>query len=140
MKTTKTFAGVSQDYARKDQSKIVLIPVPFDQTTTWQKGTDYGPTAFLKAAENMELYDIETNSEVYKNGIFIAESIEEDTSIDMINTVHSKVKNFINKKKFVTLFGGEHSISIGSIRAFNECFENLSVLQIDAHADLRKRI
>lgn len=138
MKTMRTFAGIPQEYARQDQSKIVLIPVPFDQTTTWQKGTDYGPTAFLSAAENMELYDIETDSEVYKNGIFLSESIEEDTSLDMINAVHSKVKNFINKNKFVTLFGGEHSISIGSIRAFNECFENLTVLQIDAHADLRR--
>ncbi len=138
MKTMKTFAGIPQEYARQDQSKIVLIPVPFDQTTTWQKGADYGPTAFLGAAENMELYDIETDSEVYKNGIFLTESIEEDTSLDMINAVHSTVKNFINKKKFVTLFGGEHSISIGSIRAFNERFDNLTVLQIDAHADLRK--
>jgi agmatinase len=138
MKMTKTFAGIPQEYARQDQSKIVLIPVPFDQTTTWQQGTDYGPTAFLDAAENMELYDIETDSEVYKNGIFLTESIEEDTSLEMINEVHAKVKNFINKKKFVTLFGGEHSISIGSIRAFNECFDNLTVLQIDAHADMRK--
>lgn len=138
MKTIKTFAGIPQEYARQDQSQIVLVPVPFDQTTTWQKGTNHGPAAFLDAAENMELYDIETDSEVYKNGIFLAESIEESTSYDMINAVHFRVKNFINKKKFVTLFGGEHSISIGSIRAFNECFENLTVLQIDAHADLRK--
>lgn len=138
MKTMKTFAGIPQEYARQDQSKIVLIPVPFDQTTTWQKGADYGPTAFLSAAENMELYDIETDSEVYKNGIFLTESIDEDTSEAMVNAVHHSVKSFINKKKFVTLFGGEHSISIGSIRAFNECYNNLTVLQIDAHADLRK--
>ena len=103
MKTIKTFAGITQEYALYNQSKIVLIPVPFDQTTTWQKGTDYGPTAFLNAAENMELYDIETDSEVYKNGIFLTESIEENTSLDMINAVHSKVKNFINKKKFQCL-------------------------------------
>jgi agmatinase len=138
MKTIKTFAGIPQEYARQDQAQIVLIPVPFDMTTTWQKGSDYGPTAFLNAAENMELYDIETDSEVYKNGIYLAESIEEDASENMVNSVHDTVKSFIKKKKFVTLFGGEHSISIGSIRAFNECFDNLTVLQIDAHADLRK--
>ena len=134
----KTFAGIPQEFAKQDQSKVVLIPVPFDKTTTWQKGSDHGPTAFLEAAENMELYDIETNSEVYKKGIYLAENIEEHSSLEMVNAVHSKVKKFINKNKFVTLFGGEHSISIGSIRAFNECFENLTVLQIDAHADLRK--
>jgi len=138
MKTMKTFAGIPQEYARLDQSKIVLIPVPFDKTTTWQKGSDKGPEAFLEAAENMELYDIETDSEVYKNGIYLSEPIEEDTSESMVKSVHNSVKNFINKKKFVTLFGGEHSISIGSIRAFHECFDNLTVLHIDAHADLRK--
>src|SRR5690554_8073062 len=56
----------------------------------------------------------------------------------MVDAVHSVTKKFIQKNKFVTLFGGEHSISIGSIRAFNESFDNLSVLHIDAHADLRK--
>ena len=56
----------------------------------------------------------------------------------MVNAVHNITKDFIKRNKFVTLFGGEHSISIGSIRAFNECFDNLTVLQIDAHADLRE--
>ena len=55
----------------------------------------------------------------------------------MVNEVHQVTKKYINKNKFVTLFGGEHTISIGTIRAFNECFDNLTVLQIDAHADLR---
>ena len=138
MKTTKTFAGIPQEYARQDKSKIVLIPVPFDMTSTWQKGADKGPDAFLDAAENMELYDIETDSEVYKNGIYLTDAIEETSSEKMVNAVHDTVKSYINKKKFVTLFGGEHSISIGSIRAFNEYFDNLTVLQIDAHTDLRK--
>jgi agmatinase len=56
----------------------------------------------------------------------------------MVEAVHFEVKKYINKNKFVTIFGGEHSISIGTIRAFNECFNNLTVLHIDAHADLRK--
>lgn len=138
MKQNKTFADIPENYARLEQSKIVLIPVPYDGTSTWQKGADKGPAAFLEAAENMELYDIETDSEVYKEGIFLAESITENSSPEsVVNKVHSITKSYINKNKFVTLFGGEHSISIGSIRAFNECFDNLTVLQIDAHADLR---
>ena len=56
----------------------------------------------------------------------------------MVNAVHETTKKYINKNKFVTIFGGEHSISIGTIRAFNDCFQNLTVLHIDAHADLRK--
>nr|BFF38545.1 agmatinase [Tenacibaculum mesophilum] len=87
----------------------------------------------------MELYDIETDSEVYKEGVYLADAVTEDSSPEaMVEAVHATTKKFINKNKFVTLFGGEHSISIGTIRAFNECFNNLTVLHIDAHADLRK--
>lgn len=138
MKLSRTFAGIPESYAKLGQSKIVLIPVPYDGTSTWQKGADKGPEAFLVASENMELYDIETDSEVYKEGVYLAESITENTSPEaVVNKVHETTKKYIKKNKFVTLFGGEHSISIGTIRAFNECFDNLTVLQIDAHADLR---
>ncbi|PTX62002.1 agmatinase [Kordia periserrulae] len=139
MKTTKTFAGIPDAYASFEKSKITLIPVTYDGTSTWGKGADKGPEAFLHAAENMELYDIETDSEVYKQGIYLAETITEDASPEaMVKAVHEAVKTNIKRNKFVTLFGGEHSISIGAMRAFNECFDNLTVLQIDAHADLRK--
>ncbi|MFD0963782.1 agmatinase [Pseudofulvibacter geojedonensis] len=133
------YAGIPNEYAKLDKSGIVLIPVPYDGTSTWQKGADKGPKAFLEASENMELYDIETDSEVYKNGIYLAPEVLEKTSPEaMVEEVHRVVKAFINKKKFVTIFGGEHSVSIGTIRAFNESFNNLTVLQLDAHADLRK--
>lgn len=135
----KTYAGIPAEYSKLDQSKIVLIPVPYDGTSTWQKGADKGPDAFLEASENMELYDIETDSEVYKQGVFLASPIIENTSPEaVVEAVHETTKAYIKKSKFVTLFGGEHSISIGSIRAFNEMFENLTVLHIDAHADLRQ--
>ncbi|MEJ2113718.1 MAG: agmatinase [Flavobacteriaceae bacterium] len=136
---TKTYAGISEEYSKLEQAKIVLIPVPYDGTSTWQKGADQGPEAFLKASENMELYDIETETEVYKQGVFLAEPIIENSSPEsVVDEVHKITKKYIKRNKFVTLFGGEHSISIGSIRAFNECFNNLTVLQIDAHADLRE--
>jgi|SRR5690554_539604 len=138
MKTT-TYAGIPQQYAVLETAKIVLIPVPYDGTSTWQKGADKGPQAFLEASENMELYDIETQSEVYKQGVYLADAITENSSPEaMVEEVHKITKEYIKRNKFVTLFGGEHSISIGSIRAFNESFDNLSVLHIDAHADLRK--
>lgn len=138
MKTTRTYAGIPQEYAHLESSKIVLIPVPYDGTSTWGKGADKGPDAFLEASENMELYDIETQTEVYKQGVYLADQLIEDSSPEaMVEAVHLKTKYYIKKKKFVTLFGGEHSISIGSIRAFNECFDDLTVLHIDAHADLR---
>ena len=135
----RNYAGIPDQYAKLENAKVVLIPVPYDGTSTWQKGADKGPEAFLDASENMELYDIETDSEVYKEGVYLADAVTEDSSPEaMVEAVHATTKKFINKNKFVTLFGGEHSISIGTIRAFNECFNNLTVLHIDAHADLRK--
>lgn len=134
----KNYAGIPDKYARIDDAKVVLIPVPYDGTSTWQKGADKGPDAFLAASENMELFDIETRSEVYKKGVYLAPPVTEDASPEkMVEAVYKTTKNYLKQEKFVTLFGGEHSVSIGSIRAFNETFEDLTVVQIDAHADLR---
>lgn len=139
MNTTNNYAGIPDEFAQLEKAKVVLIPVPYDGTSTWGKGADKGPEAFLKASENMELYDIETDTEVYQQGVFLADSVEEDSSPEaMVAAVHKVTKEYIKRNKFVTIFGGEHSISIGTIRAFNECFDNLTVLHIDAHADLRK--
>lgn len=136
---TRNYAGIPDTNAKLENAKIVLIPVPYDGTSTWQKGADKGPEAFLDASENMELYDIETDSEVYKEGVYLTDPITENSSPEaVVEEVHQITKKYINKKKFVTVFGGEHSISIGTIKAFNECYRNLTVLHIDAHADLRK--
>ena len=133
-----TYAGIPEELGELEQAKIVLIPVPYDGTSTWQKGSDKGPKAFLEASENMELYDIETDTEVYQQGVFLADAVTENESPEaMAEAVHQATKNYIKKNKFVTIFGGEHSISIGTIRAFNDMFPSLTVLHIDAHADLR---
>ncbi len=138
--STRNYAGIPDQYAKLDTAKVVLIPVPYDGTSTWQKGADKGPEAFLDASENMELYDIETDTEVYKQGVYLTEAVTEDSSPEaMVDAVHKITKEYIKRNKFVTLFGGEHSISIGTIRAFNECFDKLTVLHIDAHADLREQ-
>ncbi|MGB7843719.1 MAG: agmatinase [Salinimicrobium sp.] len=134
----KNYAGIPDKYARLDEAKVVLIPVPYDGTSTWQKGADKGPDAFLEASENMELFDIETRTEVYKKGVYLAPPVTENTSPEkMVESVHKTTRNYIKQDKFVTIFGGEHSVSIGTIRAFNESFEDLTVVQLDAHADLR---
>tara|TARA_R110002050_G_scaffold59259_2_gene132605 strand:+ start:61266 stop:62210 length:945 start_codon:yes stop_codon:yes gene_type:complete len=139
MTTTSNYAGIPDEFAQLETAKVVLIPVPYDGTSTWGKGADKGPEAFLNASENMETYDIETATEVYKQGIYLADAIDEKSSPEaVVNAVHTTTKDYIKRNKFVTLFGGEHSISVGSIRAFNECYDNLTVLHIDAHADLRE--
>ena len=107
MSTNKNYAGISPEHGNLATSKIVIIPVPYDGTSTWQKGADKGPQAFLDASENMELYDIETDSEVYKEGIYLAEPVTENSSPEaMVDAVHKITKKYINKNKFVTLFGG----------------------------------
>jgi len=139
MKTEKTYAGIPKEYGSAEKAKVVLLPVPYDGTSTWGKGSDKGPEAFLEASENMETYDIETDSEVYKQGIYLADAITElDSPEEMVEAVHTTVKDYIKRNKLVTMIGGEHSISIGAIRAFSECFEDLTVLQLDAHTDFRK--
>jgi agmatinase len=139
MSTTKNYAGIDDEYAKLETAKIVLIPVPYDGTSTWQKGADKGPEAFLEASQNMEIYDIETDTEVYQQGIYIAPEITENESPKaVVKAMHASVKDYIKRNKFVTVVGGEHSASIGTIRAFNELYENLTVIHIDAHADLRK--
>ena len=138
MNNSKTYAGIPDKYAKLDRAEIVLISVPYDGTSTWQKGADKGFDAFLAASDNMELYDIETNSEVYKKGIYIAETVDENASaVAMVEQVHKTVRKYLQQNKFVTVFGGEHSISIGTIRAFKDSYKNLTVLHLDAHADLR---
>lgn len=138
MNNVKTYAGIPKEFATLEKSQTVLLTVPFDGTSTWGKGADRGPEAFLHASENMELFDIETNSEPYQEGIFLAQNdMNFNSSDEMVEGVHAVVKSYLLKRKFVTMVGGEHSVSIGAIRAFNENFNNLSVLHIDAHADLR---
>lgn len=137
MENKKKYAGVFNQFSESSTSKIVLIPVLFEETDSSLKYTDKGAKAFLEASEKIELYDIETDSEVYRHGIYLSDKFSWNSSIEeMVNAVHDLTKKHIQKNKFVTLFGDERAISIGSIRAFNECYDNLTVLQIDAHANL----
>jgi len=134
----KIFAGIPEELSTYDNAQVLLQSIPYDGTSTWGKGADKGFDAFMDAAENMELYDIETDSEVYVNGIHTLLELSGFTSPEeMYLATYDQAKKMILSKKFPTFFGGEHSISIGIIRAFYEHYENLTVLQIDAHADLR---
>lgn len=135
----KTFGGIEQKFSNFKNSKVLLQSIPYDETSTWGKGADNAFNAFIEASKNMELYDIETNSCVYKKGIHCLPEITEKTSPEALyNTVYRKTKELLTTNKFLTFFGGEHSISIGIIKAFYEKYNELSVLQLDAHADLRK--
>lgn len=134
----RIFAGVEPHYGSRESAKAVLIPVPYDGTSTWGKGADAGPAALLDAADNMELYDIETGTEVYREGIHLAVAVTEDSSPEaMTDAVRSAVKAVLDEGKIPVVLGGEHSVSIGAIQAASAAHSNLTVLHLDAHADLR---
>ena len=134
-----TYACIPAENATYENSKVVLVTVPYDGTSTWGKGADKGPELFLDASENMELYDIETDTEPYLQGVYMAGEVSEKSSPEkMVEAVYQKTKELVkDREKLFTLIGGEHSVSIGSIRAVGEEYHNLTVLQLDAHTDLR---
>jgi agmatinase len=139
MKEPINFGYLPAEYSSAESAGIVIIPVAYDGTSTWMKGADEGPDAIMEASANMELYDIETDSEVYKKGIFTEGVIGgEITTREMIEAVHGAVRYCLEEDKFTVVVGGEHSVSIGSIQAHAERYEKLTVLQLDAHADLRE--
>jgi agmatinase len=133
------FGGLDPEFSSYENAKFVVLPIPYDISSTWGRGSEKGPEAILEASANMELYDIETGLEVYENGIFTDEPIITDVSPDQLFTmVTDKVRNYLNDDKFVVTIGGNHSVPIGSCKAYTEKFSNVSVLQIDAHSDLRE--
>jgi len=120
------------------ESGIVILPVPYDETSTWLRGADRGPQAIMEASVNLEFYDIETDSEVFRKGIFADAPVEGfKTPEKMAAAVHQSVGNWLKKGKFPVVLGGEHSVSIGAFRAVAEAFSDLIILQLDAHSDLR---
>ncbi|MGA2406650.1 MAG: agmatinase [Bacteroidales bacterium] len=121
------------------ESGIIIVPVPYDETSSWMKGADKGPDAILEASVNLEFYDVETSSEAHLTGINTIDPIlEKGTPQKLVKAVHDKTLSLLSEKKFPVIIGGNHTVSIGAIKAFSESYENLSVLQLDAHADLRQ--
>jgi len=138
MINTLNYGYLPEEYSDPENAGIVIIPVAYDGTSTWVKGADKGPEAIIEASANMELYDIETDSEVYKRGIFTERLIGGEISTsEMVEAVFDNVKYYLGKGKFTIVIGGEHSVSIGSVKAHAEKYDDLTILQLDAHTDLR---
>jgi len=132
------FLDMDAQFAQRETAKYVLIPIPYDGTSTFIKGADKGPQAIIDASDSLELYDIQYDIEAYVDGIHTDKPVFDfSTPENMVQSVYERVKMFLEEKKLIGLLGGEHSVSIGAIKAVSECFSQLSVLQIDAHADLR---
>jgi agmatinase len=136
-KPPQNFGGLPLKYSNYKNSDIVILPVPFDKTSSWIKGSAKGPGAIINASGNMELYDIETRSEIYKRGIHTAKEVVSRTSREMIDKVKKKAMKLIDDGKFIVVLGGEHTVSLGSIKTHVEYYKNTSILHLDAHSDMR---
>lgn len=131
------FGDIPLEFAG-EKAPVVILPIPYDGTSTWIKGSDKGPEALLEASANMELYDIETDQEVYLKGIFTADPVTENASPEaMTEAVYQAARKYVMDNKFVVGVGGEHSVSFGVIKAYADKYPGMSVLQFDAHTDLR---
>ena len=134
----RPFGDFTAEEMRYESAAIAILPVPYDGTSTWIKGADQGPAALLEASYNLEFYDIETQTEVYKRGIATLPPVTEESSPEaMADEVERRVTILLNDGKFPVVIGGEHSVSIGAFRAMAKRYRNLSILQLDAHSDMR---
>jgi len=134
--TPGRYCGLSDKFSSAEKSKIAILPVCFDATSSYRKGSDKGPMALIEASRYLEFYDIETNFEPHQMGIYTAEAVNRSTSQEMLSETYLQAKKFISEGKFLVTIGGEHSISQAPIRAHAEKYAPLSILQLDAHTDL----
>ncbi|MEN8126263.1 MAG: agmatinase [Planctomycetota bacterium] len=138
MPKNKQFGDFETEYTNSETAAISILPVPYDGTSTWVKGADKGPGAILDASYNLEFYDIETDSEVFRKGIFTESAVKGfDTPEEVAEVVRQRMSALLDKDKFPVVLGGEHSVSIGVFEAMAEKYSDLTILQLDAHADLR---
>jgi len=135
----KSFVCPPYPYAEYDRARVVVLPVPYDSTVTARAGARDGPEAIIAGSEDMELFDVGLGFEPYLHGIYTspAVAVTNETPRAMIDRVHAVAAEFLADGKFLVTLGGEHTVAVGSFRAHRDRYAGLSVLAIDAHADLR---
>jgi agmatinase len=135
----QNFAGLVSPYSDLQTAKVVILPVPYDGTTEWHSGTREGPRAIIDASQYLELYDIELDRDIYNVGIHTLPQVQPvlNSPEKMIDRVYQIAIELAEQAKFLVMFGGEHSLSLGMVKALRENLKDFCVLQLDAHADLR---
>ncbi len=133
------FLALPEKLSKFEYSNFVLLPIPYEESTTFVKGTKYGPNALICASQEVELFDCELGFEPCEKGICTLGELEPIVSNPekMTKRIEDVAENLLEKKKIILSIGGEHTITVGLIKAFKKKYQNLSVLQLDAHADLR---
>ncbi|TLX78259.1 agmatinase [Labilibacter sediminis] len=138
MDYSKYFCGEDGYCLDYNRAQIAILPVPYDGTSTWIKGSDMGPSALIEASGTLEMYDIPTKTDVSKKGIYTMPAVSEnDSPENMAEAVETEVNKLITDQKFPVVVGGEHSVSIGAFNAVTRAYKDITILQFDAHADLR---
>jgi agmatinase len=133
------FLGLPEKFSRYSNSKFAVLPVPYEQTTSFKPGTKDGPLAIINASRQVEWFDEELKEEFVQAGIY-TETEMFPTALgpeEMNKKIYQASKKLLKDKKFVIMLGGEHSITYGCVRAYREQYPGLSVLQLDAHSDMR---
>ena len=137
-KVADNFGGLENKYSEYKKSKTAIIPIPYEMTTTYIEGTNKAPRSIIEASKNMELYDEELDKVIAEIGISTLAPLKISQSPEvMINKVKKHCLKTLNDNKFPVVIGGEHSVSVGFLLALKEKYPDISVLQFDAHADLK---
>lgn len=137
--SSERYFGLDPEHSDPNRAAVAVLPVPYDGTSSWKKGADRGPAAILEASRQVELFDIETETEPYLHGIATLPAVREDRSPEkLVDAVEERVAEIFGRSQVPVVLGGEHSVSIGAFRAAAAHHADLSILQIDAHADTRE--
>ena len=134
-----TFLDTHPDEVSLDDARVVLVPVPYDSTTSYRGGARDGPAAIVTASRQLEDYDVELDRDISEVGIYTVPEIVPDVSGPkaMIDVVEDVVRRLAAPDRLVGLLGGEHSITVGAVTALADSYPDISVLYLDAHADMR---
>lgn len=139
--TPENFGGIPEENSRYETSRAAIFPIPLERTTTYEHGTRNGPNAIIAASRNMETWDEELGIETSaKIGIATLPPIDtsEGPLEKALSDIHTTQLALLSDGKFPVALGGEHSLTPPLVSAALKKFPDLTVLQIDAHADLRE--
>ncbi len=139
MQVAQAFAGLDSSHTSIDAARFVILPVPYEATTEWLSGTRHAPDRIIESSRLLELYDHELNRDISRAGIATAPAIQPVLSgpESMVARVKDEVSHWLSRGKIPVLLGGEHTITLGAVQAMRAKYADLSVLHLDAHADLR---
>ena len=133
------FLALPDHLSRLETAGVVVLPVPYDSTTSFRPGARNGPLAIIEASYNLEDYDPELETDLSQVGIHTAHAIEPHMGgpQQMVERVRTAASSFIQRGRLLAVLGGEHSISSGVVAAHLDLYPDLSVLFLDAHGDFR---